>query len=313
MKLFICQTCNNEMTFNKNDGTLLCPHCNKEINITDYEHPAIGNTGNSEFISDYAKNNIEKTHAINKPNHLFTEKNADYYIPFATDSTDVSNLFGKKLVFLFLKSSFKKILRNNSFRKLYIPIFSHDTTTTGSFNAICTSFDNNKTNYYLNEKEMTNFISNLNTAASSNNLQAEFSSLFPYRFEDAVLLSDKSDTQKDAEFIAPDIPPETYNDTISDFASKLTKNKLNNYTKKFASSYNKEYSTDTQITASHTVYLPVWEIPFNNGLDKIYINGQTKKIIGTLPISKLKLSLAFLAVMTVIFTIINLILFGFFI
>jgi len=310
MKLFICQTCSNEMTFNSNTGILTCANCGKEIEITEFEHPTLGNTGTSNFNSNYSKKSYNKEYKFSAPECNYSD-NAHYFLPYKIKSADIPTLFKGKFINLFIKTALKKKLTKNSFRKLYIPIWVHDTVTYADMDAICTRFDNNTTNYYLKETKNAFVGKDMYTDASTRKIRTELSSLFPYNFENLTALTDKETSDTDAEYFDADIPVTHYKDILDSTLKKHARQHLNNLLDNFASAYNKEIKLDIQNISSYVVYLPVWEVTLDKKSDKLYINGQTGKVADNLPISRLKVSIAFLTVLTCICTILSFILFNF--
>ncbi len=298
MNKFICPNCRTAMSLDSTDGTLTCISCGKSIPVTDFEHHEFGSIKNSQYINKYAvKNKDMHTDGFTKsdsgvfaPN---TKQSSVYYLPFELEADDVKSLIYKKPGKLFLTQAFKKVLKEQLFEKMYVPVWSNDVIVKSSINAACTEFDGNVTSYYDVEKEAELMFEQFNTIATTMNGTLHIDSLFPYRFESAVCQdenSDKKEHKYDFIMLEADIPSDKYVDNIKKYADNAARDKLNTLLSTYSSAHNKIYECDSNISSARLVYLPVWKIPFGtkNSSEYLYVNGQTGKSSGKLPLSRLK-------------------------
>ena len=300
------------MSLNSTDGTLTCISCGKSIPVTEFEHHEFGSIKNSQYIKKYAdKNkdmhtdgfNIENSEDPGQSNNCSPK----YYIPFELDADDVKSLIYKKPGKLFFTQAFKKVLKEQLFEKMYVPVWSNEVMVKSSINAACTEFDGNVTSYYDVEKDAQLLFEQFNTMATTMNGTLHVDSLFPYKFESAVCkdenLDKNEDKNEDVMTLKADIPPDRYVDNIKKYADRAASDKLNTLLSAYSSAHNKIYECDSNVLSSKLIYLPVWKIPFaeKGSSECLYVNGQTGKSAGKLPLSRLKSAVLITLTFAVIF------------
>ncbi len=301
------------MSLDSSDGTLTCVSCGNSIPITDFEHHEFGNIKNSQYIKKYAaKNKDLHTDGFTTENYADSGTNTSIspvcYIPFELNSDDVKTFLCKKpFGKLFFTKNFKRVVTEQLFEKIYVPVWSHKILAKGSINAACTEFDRDATNYYDVEKHAQLLFEQFNTVATTMNGPLHIESLFPYKLDGALYANeyeDKKIKKKDGIItLEADIPPDRYEDNIKKYADRASKDKLNTLLSGYSSAHNKIFKCDSNVLATKLIYLPVWKIPFGtkDASECMYVNGQTGKSSGKLPISKMKSTAFILLTFIVIF------------
>lgn len=306
MSILSCPKCNNELTINPADGIMHCSVCSYSLPSTEYKHPALGNAAKSRYISKNADsnidniadnnidNNIDKTIDNNTFESEYTPDNDAYYLPHSVKADDISQSI-PKLARPFLKTAFKKALKNNEFDKLLIPVWSNKCNAIAGTDGVGEQFEKEETSFYIYEQEGSFAFDSIITSATSEMDSDTLNTLFPYNTDSKTIL--KSDeTDASCKMYTQDIDADRFYTEIKSYVKAISKTKLDKINAAFDSTHNKSFDfTDCSI-ASSLLYLPVWKVSYKHSSkdDDIYINAQTGKIIGRLPLCRTKFILLFL-------------------
>lgn len=299
MSILSCPKCNNELTINPADGIMHCSVCSYSLPSTEYKHPALGNAAKSRYISKNIENNIDtiadNTIDSSINNAIDNESdNEAYYLPHSFKAGDIWQSI-PKLARPFLKSSFKNALKNNTFDKLLIPVWSNKCNAIAGTEGVGEQFGKEETSFYIYEQEGSFAYDSIITSATSKMDSDTLNTLFPYNTDDKTILnSDETDTS--CKMYPQDIDADRFYSEIKSYVKSISKTKLENINAAFDSTHNKSFDyTDCSI-ASSLLYLPAWKVSYKQSSkdEDIYINAQTGKIIGRLPLCRTKFILSFL-------------------
>lgn len=313
MSILSCPKCNNELTINPADGIMHCCVCSYSLPSTEYKHPALGNAAKSRYISKNAESNIDNT-ADNITDNITDTKidnnssesenapdKAAYCLPHSFKTEDIWQSV-PKLARPFLKSSFKNALKNNTFDKLLIPVWSNKCNAMAGTEGVGEQFGKDETSYYIYEQEGSFAYDSIITNASSKMNRDTINNLFPYNTDNKMLLKpDETDTS--CKMYPQDIDADRFYSEIKSYIKSNSKTKLEDINAAFDSTHNKSFDyTDCSI-ASSLLYLPAWKVSYKQSSkdEDIYINAQTGKIIGRLPLCRAKFILSFLITCILIF------------
>lgn len=298
MNILSCPKCKNELIMKPENGELYCPSCGFSILSTEYEHPALGSASKSTYIKKNADNNVnisaenEVPAAKNEvPAAESNEPKSAHYIPHTIDVQEISKLI-PKTARLFLKSSFAKAVKNMSYEKLLIPVWVNECNASVSLNGVGEHFENDATSFYTFDREGTFTFDTLLTNATAGIDSSIVNSLFPYDINTMHQVS-VDDLDNSCTLYPQDINADSYYPKIELHVKGIAKNKLDSLNADFDSTHNKDFNVTGCKTVSSILYLPVWKILYehSSGYDDIYINGQTGKLTGRLPLSKVKFAL----------------------
>lgn len=293
MNRFICDICKNNMTLNENDGTLSCT-CGNSLSVTDYKSPELGSTGNTYYNQSYAKNNINESNGSYDSfdmNDSFDSKNKRYFIPFKLNKQDA---------IIQIKRGIFSVKPSDKVNMLYVPVWTADIDSAVSVSGIGTSYTaDNEISYYDLDTEGILSCTDIMTPATNDISPHTVSMLMPFDIALGDAVSDNADeTIKclDANII---FSPDYYKKRCCKLAKKKASFRLDT----FDSTHNVTCDAKSALKDLRLIYLPV----FNAG--DIYINGQSGKVAGKLPVSKVKVALFSIITFPILFVIISLVLY----
>ena len=289
MKEFVCPTCKKTMVLNENDGILSCTQGHTLL-VAEYKSPELGSTSNTYYNRDYAVCNINEEAESDEENDIEEADLGDVkisYIPFQIDEKEAEKKI-KKGIFTG-KSS-------DSLDRFYVPVWISTIDTGAGVEGIACSYTaDNEISYYDVDTKGKLGDCQVMTAACNDISAQTLSLLAPFTISDSQDIADASIRKLEANVpFSPDYARKK--------CEKIARDKASFRLNSFESSHNVKYTVKSSVKESSLLYLPVYN---RNG---IYINGQSGKVMGKAPVSKIKLAAFSLCSCLILYTIITLIL-----
>lgn len=295
-----CKNCGGSMVYSPKHKTMFCPHCSQ----VDSEE-LIGNDSletcpfcsaplepgrfDSSSICPYCDNYIVYDKRVEG------EYKPDYVIPFAYDKQDaiaeMETAFKKRI---FIPSEFWSEKKLKGMKGCYVPFFLYDYMTHSDYSGTGTrtrswsqgNYSYTETSYYDIRRIMN---------VDYENIPADASTAMP---DDTMDLMEPFDYTELMEFDPKYLSGffcEIYNNASSSYESHAQSKAIQSATSLLRESV-MGYSLNTPVSEHNTAVkkssvkyalFPVWLYDFEWAGKKypIYVNGQTKKIIGNTPIS----------------------------
>ena len=222
-------------------------------------------------------------------------QNSEYYLPFNINSDCCKELIGKKMKLLTLTPfSLKKEAVFKTEKRFFLPVEITDFYVSGEVmldaNNVLREWKEKKekckeVNNY--EVKYNCFIPYENVLVLQNNSyfkEKEFSNLEPFNVE---LLQESN--EEDVEKLEDNYTLESINNMKKKIFKDSIKFIKNNDT--YQEKRVKTHSLEIQDINKKKLFLPIWiyNFNYNNNEYFIYVNGQTGKIVGEFPKSKIKL------------------------
>lgn len=321
IKHYKCQGCANDMSYDAHEGMLTCPSCGRKENIEAYPENLI----EQKFAEDEAK----EYHCENCGADLYTlaETTATHcsfcgagvvlldrlsgnlapalVMPFQLDQQEAQNLLRERCKKVGLTTNrFLKEKRLKNATGVYVPFWLYDLKSDVYVKAECTKVKSytsgnttyTETSYFDVVREIDLMYVKVPVDASEKMDDEMMDKLAPFDYEQIKPFK----TPYLAGFIA-----EKYNYTddevqqraeekIEQFIESQISGSLNGY--QGVNFQQKDIQTTNQ--KSHYTLMPVWMLIYEyNGKDYTFaINGQTGKVIGRPPLSRLKIAGYFSAI-----------------
>ena len=260
----ICPDCSGELKIDVHTSALECPYCNNSIIL------------NERVEGEFEQQKI---------------------IPFAYSKKAVKDLLKAKFKkCIFAPTDFLSEAKLNSMRGEYIPFWMYD------YNAHCTyrgegvkvrtwrtgNIEHTETSYYDVVRDMNVLYSDIPVDASMKMPDNIMDLLEPYQYGAMVDFQPEYMSGFDGEKynMAAGIVENRANAKMKASAEKIIQNTVNGYLR--VNQHEKNVSA--QVTDTKYCLLPVWKYiyKYNDVLYPFYINGQTGKVVGKVPISKKK-------------------------
>lgn len=316
-----CEGCGGNLRFSPDQKSLVCNFCKKVTPIRhNPKYEKHDYTLNSENAKEYA-NFVGKEKILKCANcgasivlDKMVSKNCPYcdspavaetsdieglspdaIIPFKYSEEKASEMFKQGLKSKwFLPNKFKKSPPVDKIKGIYIPCFSFDAKTETRYSGVLeeTTTDSNgnsKTRTFkINGDYYYNFV-NFIVESSSDITQLDYNEIRPYQMQDLVKF--------DPAFIMG-YSVEYYNQNLSNckkLSESLMKEEIKaDILRKYSYSRVKSFSQETKMSNEKYAYsiLPLYKVSYTYG-KKEYIslmNGQTGKVGGKLPKSKIKVA-----------------------
>jgi len=269
LNVYHCSGCNGEVVADENTSATKCPYCGSPVLLKG------------------------RLSGVLKP---------DYIIPFKKDDKAAKDSFN---AYLKNKILLPKVFRSENtiseIKGIYIPYWVYDSTADGTVNFIGEKhrcyregdYEVDETLYFAITRTGSVSFRKVPQDASKNTNDALMESIEPFNFSEAVkfdtpylsgYFSDKYDVTKEEAFTR--VRKRVIDGTINEF-----KNTIGAYSMVRVTDYNLALK---DVKAMYCLY-PVWLLNIK-WEDKIYnfaMNGETGKIKGDLPVSKIKYSLSF--------------------
>lgn len=320
LKKFICDYCHSEWTLDdikKNKEKInKTDKLTKEFNLMeDMEGYQCKNCG-AEIIS---LDNISsttclycKSSAIIK-NRLTGIYKPDSIIPFKYTKEDAIDAFknlckGRPLI----PSAFKNVNNIQDMEGLYVPFWLYDCSNDAYLRCSCTKVTSWMDSRYVYTKTDTFDVErggNLTFKSVPNDAATRFDDkimncIEPFNYEEFV----KFEPEYLAGFLSEkyDVPSDIAYKNASERIKEDSKNYLRNDMKGYTTIVNKENNNNLTINETKYVFLPVYVLNFkyNNKIYHFAMNGQTKKMVGEIPVDNKKLILLIILTLIVSFFII---------
>lgn len=342
-----CESCGADLKFNPNGQNLKCKHCGSEHTVeynyavtkhnfvdapkdyTDFinwknESKVIKcKTCGAEVVLDsleYAKNCPYCESASIQDTNTLPTLLPDGVIPFAFDEYEAQKKFHENIKKKFFVPKAFKTQKNEGVikRPIYAPSFSFNADTKSNYNGMLiiehTSRDRNGNTRTTTTKRPISGIKELSfknqlVESSSKISQKDLNDVKPYKFEQAIAFNKNVVKGYCVEHFSNTIE-ECYNQAKAEMKNVIRREILRGYF------YDRVDYLNIDTTYSNEsfsyVLLPLYKLQFNYKKKSYiaYMNGQTGKVGGKLPISKLKVTMVVLSILLVVFGIIAIIMLG---
>ena len=272
LSAYSCNSCGGEIVAEKNTGATKCPYCDNQVVIA------------------------SKFSGMLKP---------DFVIPFKLDKdhakVELKKFYNKKFL---LPSSFKTENKIDDIIGLYVPfwLFNCNTVSDISYKAVkIRSYSDSEysyveSNHYLVTRCGEVRFENISADGSLKIDDVAMESIEPFSYDD---LQDFQ-TAYLAGYLA-----DKYDVTVDNIIPRVNERIENTIVNMFAPDEYDSYSTENkniELTENKVSYalLPVWIIntKYRDKLHTFYMNGQTGKFSGKLPISKRRVAMFFAGIFT---------------
>ncbi len=327
-----CIKCGAKLFYDPNSEQIKCSSCNSVYNIDKDSNVGIKTLNNykdsdeikiSSFCAncgasvDTTDNNFEGVCPYcRSPLKIETNSQvADGIIPFKFDKSQIPILIKKNVKRkLFLPKEFKKSQQLENISARYIPIIVFSGNTFSKYSAVLVYkiYNERENNYsYSHRKVYGNINCDYNDVIVENcykTLDSEIEDILPFNIDKMYKFNE--------DFLMG-YPVEKEEDEITNKFENEAKSKIQNIIKdNIKSRYDCDSIEDLFVTTEYfdtkfqRLYVPIYflEIKYKNKIYKPIINGQTGKVGGNLPKSKLKI---FFGVLIVLLPIIFVLLFLF--
>lgn len=331
MQNYSCKTCDAELYWDASSGCLKCKFCDSEFQPTDFDDATLNQAQvNSEAV-DKAYTNIDnladnmvvyecKTcggevvaldtematicpycgEAITITSKSVGEFRPDLCIPFAKDKKEAKKIYNDYVSKTFLApKAFKEQNVIEKIQGLYTPFFLHSLTDDAKhlFEGELKSYSKSGYDRVTTHKV---FSLSIGTKGVFDRIPTDASKRIDNNLMDAIEPFDYNDCKEYNPAYMAGFVAEQKDDDEQELASRAEQKATSAMTENAKSQFAK-YSQLRTISDNHTIsdqkqeyaMLPVWVLNVKHN-DKKYtyaINGQTGKIVGKLPMDKLKLFL----------------------
>lgn len=298
-----CKSCGGSMVYSPKHKTMFCPSCsqtdtediagNKSMNVCPF---CGGELNPGEFDSssqcEYCDNYIVYDERVEG------KYKADYIIPFAYDKQDaiseMEKTFKKRI---FIPSAFWSEKRLRGMKGYYVPFFLYQYDVAAHYHGTGTktrswtsgNYTYTETSYFSLDRELE---------ATYDKVPADASEKMP---DDTMDLIEPYDYDRLMEFDPKYLSGffgEVYNDVAESYESRARVKTINgaySLLRESLTGYSlttplNENNVNLKKNESKYSLFPVWVYDFewNGKKYPIYVNGQTKKVVGNTPVSKTK-------------------------
>lgn len=300
--IFKCKNCGGNTVYNPKKGKMVCPHCDGEESqsiVAEENMTSCVNCGAPMEPGEF-------TSAMRCPNcgsyHVFEERVRGQYephlvIPFKISKEEAEEVlkktFGKKI---FAPAGFLSRASISKMEGSYVPFFLYDYDADASLSATGTkvktwssgNYNYTETSYYQVERAMDIDFDKIPVDASKNMEDSVMDLLEPY---------DYTALQKFEEKYMSGFLGEVYSED-GETLKKRAETKADNDAKTILRDSAKGYSTLTNesfninLTGKDRKYalLPVWvyDFQYQGKTYHFHVNGETGKVIGSVPVNKAK-------------------------
>ncbi len=310
-----CPNCGDDMAFDSDSGTLACGSCGRQDNIETFDDAYVTQKFSEEDVKEYHCHNCGASVMTDQDttatscsfcgagvvlgDRLVGDLAPGKVIPFTISKDEAREAFRKWCKNgRFTPKGFMHADRIKNISGMYIPFWMYDFNTNVTVDAVGTrvrtysrgDYIYTETKFYEIYRDMDIYYKKVPTDASEKMDDLIMDKLEPYHYKDlkafktpylAGYLAEKYNF--DAKALEPRVEAK-----VSPYTASFVGSTMSGY----SSIRNRNERSRTRHTKSTYVLLPIWMVyyDFDKQEHTFAMNGQTGKVVGKPPISKMKLA-----------------------